>query len=338
MKLVWRSYFIGIIMEKGLLVDIGRKYWSIAELKRLVLLLQEHKLTHLQLHLNENEGFALNFTDSPVSKKYSENMLKELKEFAKTHEITLIPDFDSPGHMGSLLEQNPEFALPDSNQQAVDVTNPAVIDWIIGIIDKIVDIFPDSDTFHIGADEFIDFRQIEKYPYLVEKTREKYGNKASGLEFYYDYVNQLTEHMQKKGKQVRIWNDGFLRKDLQSLVPLNKNVEVCYWTNWDKGMAEVKEWLAKGYTLINFCDNDLYYVLGEEAGYSYPTAEKLEREGKIQKFSGQQYLNQEEMKAVRGTYFSIWADNAAAKSVSEILDDLSKVLPVFMKIYGGNDE
>ncbi len=82
--------------------------------------------------------------------------------------------------MGSLLEQNPEFALPDSNQQAVDVTNPAVIDWIMGIIDKIVDIFPDSDTFHIGADEFIDFRQIEKYPYLVEKTREKYGNKASG--------------------------------------------------------------------------------------------------------------------------------------------------------------
>lgn len=78
-------------MEKGLLVDIGQKYWSIAELKRLVLLLQEHKLTHLQLHLNENEGFALNFTDSPVSKKYSENMLKELKEFAKTHEITLIP-------------------------------------------------------------------------------------------------------------------------------------------------------------------------------------------------------------------------------------------------------
>ncbi len=56
-------------MEKGLLVDIGRKYWSIAELKRLILLLQEHKLTHLQLHLNENEGFALNFTDSPVSKK-----------------------------------------------------------------------------------------------------------------------------------------------------------------------------------------------------------------------------------------------------------------------------
>ncbi|KSU13695.1 family 20 glycosylhydrolase [Lactococcus lactis] len=148
----------------------------------------------------------------------------------------------------------------------------------------------------------------------------------------------MTEHLQKKGKQVRIWNDGFLRKDLQSLVPLNKNVEVCYWTNWDKGMAEVKEWLTKGYTLINFCDNDLYYVLGEEAGYSYPTAEKLEREGKIQKFSGQQYLNQEEMKAVRGTYFSIWADNAAAKSVSEILDDLSKVLPEFMKIYGGNDE
>lgn len=46
-------------MEKGLLVDIGRKYWSIAELKRLVLLLQEHKLTHLQLHLNENEGFEI---------------------------------------------------------------------------------------------------------------------------------------------------------------------------------------------------------------------------------------------------------------------------------------
>ena len=71
-------------MEKGLLVDIGRKYWSIAELKRLVLLLQEHKLTHLQLHLNENEGFALNFTDSPVSKSNkSEFLLTDLSELTR---------------------------------------------------------------------------------------------------------------------------------------------------------------------------------------------------------------------------------------------------------------
>ncbi len=63
-----------------------------SRVKKISSFTSEHKLTHLQLHLNENEGFALNFTDSPVSKKYSENMLKELKEFAKTHEITLIPD------------------------------------------------------------------------------------------------------------------------------------------------------------------------------------------------------------------------------------------------------
>ncbi|KZK34556.1 hypothetical protein [Lactococcus cremoris] len=40
------------------------------------------------------------------------------------------------------------------------------------------------------------------------------------------------------------------------------------------------------------------------------------------------------MKSVRGTYFSIWADEPNAKSVSEILDELTKILPIFTKIYG----
>lgn len=321
-------------MEKGLLVDLGRKYWSLKELKNLILLLQEHKLTHLQLHLNENEGFALNFTDSLVSKSYSYSEIKELRAFAKQHEITLIPDFDSPGHMSHLLKSKPEFALPDTNQQAVDVTNQAAIDWLLKIIDEIIDFFPDSKIFHIGGDEFIDFRQIENYPYLLEKARQKYGSEARGLEYYYEYINQLARHLSQKGKRVRIWNDGFFRKDKQSLIPLTKEVEVCYWTNWEKGMADVKEWLSAGYSLINFCDNDLYYVLGEQAGYSYPTAKKLENEGNIQKFSGQQWLNKSEMKSVRGTYFSIWADEPNAKSVSEILDELPKILPIFTKIYG----
>ncbi|WP_054639207.1 family 20 glycosylhydrolase [Lactococcus fujiensis] len=324
------------MQELGLLLDIGRKYWSLDEIKSLMLIMNKAKMTHLQLHFSENLGFRLELPTlklDPSENRFTKTEVAEILNFASELDLEVIPDFDAPGHLDTLLKNYPQYILPETSNSALDVTNDEAIQWLFGIYDEILDWFPNCKSIHIGGDEFIDFRNIQHYPYLLRKSREKFGPNASGIEFYVAFINQLTRHLKLKGLDVRIWNDGLLRSDLTSLVNLNPTVEVTYWTNWDPSMANVSTWLEAGYTLINFCDNDLYYVLGNNAGYIIPTVDRLKHEAKKNKFSGGQYLNANEMAQVKGTYFSVWADLPNMKTCEEILYDLDSLLPTFYEIY-----
>lgn len=340
--------------ELGLLVDVGRKFWAVAELKELIVFMSEAGLTHLQLHFSENLGFRLGFDFVSRDGTYSFEEIQDLLSFARNHGIEIVPDVDMPGHMQALLQSAKVFALPDSNGTSLDVTNYTAVQWLFSVLDELLDWFSECQIFHIGGDEFIDFKHLENYPYLLEKTRKSFGDTASGLEFYVEFINEVANYLTRRGKTVRVWNDGLHRKNasvlsssaapsnvdssmvlkhLGEVAPLTKNVEICYWSNWDADMAPVEHWIAAGYSVVNFCDNDLYYVLGERAGYAYPTVEKLRQKGDIHKFSGNQMLTDAELASVRGTYFSVWADDPAAKTVSEILDDLRQILPVFAEKY-----
>jgi len=84
-------------MERGLLLDVGRKFWSIDEIKQLIELMAKMGLTHLQLHLSENEAFRLNLkavsTDrmSSVSDRtYSYDDIQEILKFAHRYKIIAI--------------------------------------------------------------------------------------------------------------------------------------------------------------------------------------------------------------------------------------------------------
>ncbi|MHC9000274.1 hypothetical protein [Enterococcus bulliens] len=70
-------------------------------------------------------------------------------------------------------------------------------------------------------------------------------------------------------------------------------------------MAPVETFLDKGHRVFNYNDNALYFVLGEAAGYNYPTIERL------QAFTLQTFAqNQKLTTSPAGVYFSIWGDRA----------------------------
>lgn len=330
-------------MEKGLLLDVGRKFWTIEELEGLIQLLSKNKIPFLQLHLSESLGFRVACETAPeiVSQRfYTKQELKNLLQKAKKLNVEIIPDFDTPGHLGNILKYYPQYALTFIDQngvekvdiEALDVTNSKARAFIFGIIQEMLEVFSDSQYVHIGADEFIPFHKIDKYKKLVSESREVFGELASGLEFYVEYVNELAEIIKDNGKTARIWSVGFYRSDLKSLVELTKDVEVCYWTRWDKNMADVQTWLEKGYTLLNYNDNYLYYVLGEKNNYPYPTAEKLASRFSKELFSNEQRLTNQEMQQVKGVFFSIWSDDPTAKTAKEILEDLKRLIPALNKV------
>lgn len=325
----------------GLLLDIGRKHWSLEELVSLLALMADKQFSFLQLHFSENSGFRIE------SKKYPElasaehltyEDIKTLLVEAEKRGIELIPDLDSPGHLHYLLHQYPAFALKKITAEqklevtnALDITNPLGVALIFDLYQEYLALFSSSRYFMIGADEFIDCHQIENYPQLIKTARERYGSTASGWEVYIDYVNQLVGLINDEGKTARIWNDGFFRQNQPSLVPLTKQLEVCYWTRWDQSMASINQWLEQGYSLINFNDNYLYFVLGEKAGYQYPSAKKISEEWSPYVFSSNQVVSQHKRNQIIGSYLAVWADQEEALTCQEVLKRLPPLMEAMKK-------
>ncbi|GHU39178.1 lacto-N-biosidase [Bacilli bacterium] len=302
------------IAERGLLLDVARKFYTLEELRSVIDLMSKNELTHLQLHFSDNEGFRIE-SDwvKPSDQHYTKAEIRDFLVYAKTRQITIVPELDSPGHWGHILAQYPELKLTDT---AMNLTDEAIT-LSKNLLAEMLALFSENPIFHIGGDEFVDFAALPDT--LVQQSKLRFGEKAQGLETYVTYLNQIAEFISQQGKEPRVWNDGLFRKS--QILPSSK-LTVTYWTRWHEDMAKVSAF--GGYKLINFCDNYLYYVIGEAAGYTYPTPEKLEAWSPTLFADGQ-------VAESSGAYFSVWGDRPTAQTFDEIYASLSELLPVFMK-------
>lgn len=314
--------------ERGLMLDIGRKFYSLSTIKRIVDSMCLLEMNVLQLHFSENEGFRIESETFPeiVSEKYlTKKEIRELIDYCSVRGIEIVPELDSPGHLKCLLQMHPEFVLQQAPEidpilafRAIDITNIKAVQAVKTLLDEYLALFKDSKIFHVGVDEFIDFNQLDYYPELQKNAKAKYGPDATGYELYIDYINEIVAYVSEQKRRVRIWNDGLFLEQVSSVTPLTKEVEITYWTKHQENMASVDKFLEQGYRVVNFNDNYFYFVLGEAADYRYPTASKIEKEWECNIFPRNQTLNDDQMGQVIGTYFAIWSDRPTAMSEFEV--------------------
>ncbi|HCE11431.1 MAG TPA: lacto-N-biosidase [Enterococcus sp.] len=329
------------VSERCVMIDIGRKFYSLKRLKQLVRSMAWFQCTHLQLHFSENEGFRIEselFPEIVSEQHLKKSEIKQLIAYAKRYFIELIPDLDSPGHLKQLLHHYPEWQLPmkdgTMDERALNIVHPDAQQFIKSLYDEYAALFSGSHYFHIGADEFIDFDALETYPLLVETAKEKYGEKASGIEVFIEYVNDIIDHVRQLGFTVRVWNDGFYRLNREEQCVLSKACQVSYWTRWNPNMAPVSFYLENGYELINHNDNFFYYILGEAAGYTYPTFEKIQESFQLTTFAHNQRVAEKWLRQSPAIALSIWADIPEAKTAQAVIEDAFWLMAaIHQKVY-----
>lgn len=325
------------MQEKALMLDMGRKFYTKDWIINLVNYMASLKMNTLQLHFSENTGFRIACETYPeiVSEDHlTKAQVREIIDHAKSHGIQVIPDFDTPGHLQQILSFYPHFQLDQTPEgvKALDITNPEARAFIKAIYKEYAELFHDSKFFHIGADEFIDFDKVDEFPNLLAYSKKHYGEEASGMEAYVEYTNEIAQYVESLGFTARVWNDGFYRKNRASVVELRPSIQITYWTQWNKNMADPETFIDKGFKLINFCDNFFYYVLGENAGYTYPTEEKIRDGWTIDRFPHERLLRPQDMPAVIGTSFAIWCDKSEAQTEEEVFAGVKGPLKAMMDI------
>ena len=114
--------------ERGVMLDIGRKYYSVDFIKDLILEMSWANMNALTLHFSEEMGLGLESKLFPWlagrdgtlcvaadlgeydSRYITQNELKEIVAFAHKYHIEIIPSFDSPGHMNYIVKKFNEKA------------------------------------------------------------------------------------------------------------------------------------------------------------------------------------------------------------------------------------
>ncbi len=297
--------------ERGLMVDQGRKFFTVPWLKQEIKEMAYLKLNYFHFHLSDTFGFRLESSTHPEivsADHYTKQDIADLVALGNQYHVTIVPEIDTPGHMDAILAADPELKLTDSSGTAsasfIDLSNPASYTLIKDLITEYLPLFP-AGYWHIGADEYV--TDYNSYPQLLSYARAHYGATATAKDTYYGFVNWADALVRAAGKTTRMWNDGIKSGD-GTLTP-NADILVEYWYNY--GLTP-QQLVAAGHTVANESWTPTYYVLGG----AKPDTQWMYESWQPDLFQGSNTVSPGT--ANRGSLIHVWCDNPNAETEDQI--------------------
>ncbi|KJY26949.1 beta-N-acetylhexosaminidase, partial [Streptomyces sp. NRRL S-495] len=297
--------------ERGLMIDQGRKYFTVDWVKQHIKELAYLKLNYFHFHLSDTYGFRLESSTHPEivsADHYSKQDIADLVALGRKYHITIVPEIDTPGHMNPILAAHPELALRNSSGVAdpafIDLSNPGAYTLIKDLINEYLPLFP-APYWHIGADEYVD--DYSRYPQLLAYARAHYGANATAKDTYYGFVNWSDALVRAAGKTTRMWNDGIKAGD--GTVAPDPGILVEYW--YDYGLTP-QQLAAAGHRVANESWTPTYYVLGG----AKPDTRWMYETWTPDLFQGGRTLT--DPTGNPGSLIHVWCDNPAAETEAQI--------------------
>ena len=268
---------------RGLILDVGRKTFSLEWLQQMSKQLSWFKLNDFQVHLSDNYIWVEEYSDDTVNtayngfrlesdiKKggnngknkadltstdvwYSKADFREFIQHSRELGVNIVPEFDMPAHSLALTNVRPDLRTPKSmTRRGNDHLNLAgkydeSLEFALSIWDEYLTgsnpVFDNQTMVHIGADEY-----------------EADGNA------YRNFVNDLFEHMEASGRTARVWGSLTWIKgsvDVQGKGAAGQHRQMNLWS---KDWAKMDEMYNLGFDLIN-CIDSRYYIV-PNAGYYF---------------------------------------------------------------------
>ncbi|WP_052863797.1 beta-N-acetylhexosaminidase [Streptomyces niger] len=273
--------------QRGLLMDIARKHYTADWLEKRIRELADLKLNQLQLHFSDDQAFRIESSSHPeiVSPEHlTKAQVRHLVKLARELHITVIPELDSPGHLGAVIDKHPSLQLRSAAgtapRGAVDISQPKAAQIVDDLMREYAKLFAEEGVpgprWHLGGDEYSALTVKSpgtSYPQLARAATKKYGAKATVQDLTTGWLNDREKTLRDAGvKHVEAWNDGF--HDSKVVTPA-KDRTVAYWTGKEIGANEPAGFLKEGRTVVNLNDEFLYYVLGQPNDFTYPTGERI---------------------------------------------------------------
>ncbi|PCI04807.1 MAG: glycoside hydrolase family 20 [Flavobacteriaceae bacterium] len=211
------------------------------------------------------------FSGVPHEGFYTQNQIKDIVAYATERNITIVPEFEMPGHSSAAIASYPWLGTLGNDMEVpvkfgrlfdnYDVTKPEVIAFIHDVLEEVFELFP-SKVIHIGGDE-VGYKVWEESKSVQKYMRE--NNIETPADLQIQFTNKISQFIEKNGRRMMGWNEimgtnihtGFSEKkdDKEANTPLAKNVVVHFW----KGNIDLLTKAAKeGYGIVNSLHSNTY--------------------------------------------------------------------------------
>ncbi|MFJ2904469.1 glycoside hydrolase family 20 protein [Streptomyces sp. NPDC087212] len=309
---------------RGFMLDIARKDFSESWIEDRVRELGDLKYNELGLHFSDDQGFRIQSKTHPeiVSKVHlTQAQVTKIIKLAESRHITVVPEIDSPGHLGAVITAHPDLQLRNAQgvatKGAVDISKPAAAALVDDLLNEFAGLFP-GKQWNLGGDEYQALTVANpqaSFPQLASAARAKYGSGGTVADLATGWLNDRADTIRAHSRTMRAWNDGFLTGT--SVQPA-KDLQVAYWTGKELGARAPVEYLSAGRKVVNYNDEFLYYVLGQPNTFVYPTGQRIYEQWTPLVVRGTGAVPARYDGQILGGTFAVWCDLANSQTEAQV--------------------
>jgi len=151
---------------RGLLLDVGRHFYTVEFVKKLLDLAAQSKINRFHWHLTDDQGWrietkrypkltqgkSLNPDDPAYVAYYTQEQIKDVIAYAQARFITIVPEIEMPGHSGAALAAYPELGCAPVESAVAFCPKDQTFAFLEDVLSEVVELFP-GPYVHIGGDE-----------------------------------------------------------------------------------------------------------------------------------------------------------------------------------------
>ncbi len=223
---------------RGAHLDVGRRMFPVAFIKKFVDLLAFHKINVFHWHLTEDQGWRIEVDryprlaeisawrsstpipgttdssdDEPYGGFYTKDEIRDVVAHAERLGVTVVPEIELPGHTVAVLAAYPELGCTGGDY-SVRTTwgieddvfcagKDSVFEFLEGVFEEVLDLFP-GHYIHIGGDECPKVRWSQ-CPDCQRRIRDE--GLADEHELQSWFIGRVGRHLHDKGRSIIGWDE-----------------------------------------------------------------------------------------------------------------------------------
>ena len=325
-------------------LDAGRKFFSVASVKRLLEAMAAAELSHLELYLSDNQGFRFGLNDMTVTTAFgsydltpclgdgyvqeqkgrdgtnawhTEADMDEIISYAASLGIGVIPVINMPGHMGAILEHFPQLRYPGSDS-SIELKSEEAVEFTLQILHKYLAFFRSRGCqyFHLGADEFANDVGTMGFDRIY---------RDGDMAYFVSFINRAISVVCDAGQIPMAFNDGiYYNDDKTTYGVIDNRLVVCYWIQgWNTYFPADAAFLSKeGFGLVN-AHHEFYCGMGMD------TRNRVE---KMAQYDPRLFHRNSRIESPEGAMLCHWCDRAYADGPdggTAAAERMAQVIPAF---------
>lgn len=179
---------------RGAMLDVARHFFTVKEVKEYIDYLATYKMNYFHIHLTDDQGWRIEIKSWPNLTKiggqtevggtpggyYTQEQYKDIVKYAALRNITVVPEFDIPGHIHAALVSYKELNPNNEKKEhytgtkvgfsTLTINKDITYKFVDDVIREIAAITP-GEYFHIGGDE-THVTSKEDYKYFIKRAQK----------------------------------------------------------------------------------------------------------------------------------------------------------------------